>query len=83
MNLRVILQELGDLADLSQFREWPLLQVRGRHPVRLAALLPLAQSTLLRTNADWPPELIAALSKLGIRRALTRLTHTTDKGQRS
>ena len=75
--MRVILQELGDLADLSQFREWPLLQVRGRHPVRLAALLPLTQSTLLRANQDWPPELIAALSKLGIRRALTSLTLKT------
>lgn len=75
------MQELGDLADLSQFREWPLLQVRGRHPMRLAALLPLGQSTLLRACADWPPELIAALSKLGVRRALTSFTHTTHKGQ--
>ncbi|KAK9820985.1 hypothetical protein WJX81_001057 [Elliptochloris bilobata] len=59
-----LLKECGDLAPL---QDWPILPVRGKHPTRLAALLPLPQSTLLRINCDWPTDLSTALNKMCVR----------------
>lgn len=58
------MQEVNDLVPV---REWPILPVRGRLPARLAALLPLPESSLVRSDALWPSDLVTALGKLGVR----------------